>query len=229
MPRISVIVPVYNRKITLEHCLKGLIGQDYPAHKYEVIAVDNNSTDGSAALVGRYPRVTLLHETKQGSYAARNRGLRLAKGEIIAFTDSDCVASPDWLSKIDQAMQDRRLQVVLGSARPGGQTHAIRLLGAYEMHKDRYVFSMRRSETYYGHTSNMAVRRDAFVALGSFDEWQRGADSAFVQRAVDRFGHEGVTSARYPCGISNSNALSHTSRRCMRTDAPGDWATASSR
>jgi glycosyltransferase involved in cell wall biosynthesis len=198
MPRISVIVPFYNRKLTLDRCLESLLAQDYPGLEYEVIAVDNNSNDGSDAIARRYPRITLLHEGKQGSYAARNCGLRTAAGEFVAFTDSDCVAAPDWLSKIDQAMRDARLQIVVGNSRPAGQSRAIRLLGAYEEHKDRYVFSTSRSEKYYGHTRNMAIRRSAFTELGPFVEWQRGADSAFVRRAVDRFGCEAV---HYDSGI----------------------------
>lgn len=192
MPRISVIVPFYNRKLTLDRCFKSLLGQNYPPLDYEIIAVDNNSTDGSATAANQYPRITLLRQNKQGSYAARNSGLRQATGELIAFTDSDCVAAPDWLAKIDDAMHDGRLQVVIGNAQPAGQSRAIRLLGAYEEHKDRYVFSAGRAEKYYGHTSNMAVRREVFAELGPFAEWQRGADSAFVRSAVDRYGSAAV-------------------------------------
>jgi glycosyltransferase involved in cell wall biosynthesis len=199
MPRISVIVPVFNRKCTLERCFENLLGQDYPAGEFEIIAVNNNSTDGSEAVVRRYPLITSFQERKQGSYAARNCGVRNARGEIVAFTDCDCVVSPDWLSKIDLAMQDQSVQIVVGRSRPAGRSRAVHLLGAYEEYKDQYVFSTSKSEKYYGRTSNMAVRRNSFAALGPFIEWQRGADSAFVQCAADRFGCQAV---RYDPAIS---------------------------
>jgi glycosyltransferase involved in cell wall biosynthesis len=189
---ISVIVPAFNSEATLRECLDALLGQDYPANQYEVIIVDNNSTDSSAEIVRGYQRVTLLRERKRGSYAARNRGLREAGSDIIAFTDSDCVARPDWLSQIDRATRNPRTQVLQGRVEPGGRSRAIRLLGAYEHHKDQYVFSRRMPQKYYGHTNNLAVRREVFVTLGPFVERERGADAIFMQHAVDRFGCEGV-------------------------------------
>jgi glycosyltransferase involved in cell wall biosynthesis len=198
MPRLFVIVPIYNRKYSLEHCFETLLAQEYPTHQYEIIAFDNNWTDGSDAVARRYTQITLLRESKQGSYAARNCGLRNANGEIVAFTDSDCLASPNWLSKIDEAMQDPHAQIVVGNSRPVEQSRATRLIGAYEENKDRYVFSRLSSGKYYGRTNNMAVSRNTFVELGPFVEWQRGADSALVQRAVDRFGSGAV---RYSPGM----------------------------
>ena len=198
MPRISVIVPFYNRKVTLTRCFESLVAQNYPADEYEVIAVDNNSSDGSGTIAQRFPRITHLVERKQGSYAARNCGLRAASGAMVAFTDSDCVAAPDWLSNIERAMRDPRLQVVVGNSQPAGRSRAIHLLGAYEEHKDRYVFDAASSEKYYGHTRNMAMRREVFAAIGPFVEWQRGADSAFVQNCVERFGCAAV---RYDAAI----------------------------
>ncbi|HLI79348.1 MAG TPA: glycosyltransferase family A protein [Candidatus Binataceae bacterium] len=188
MRRFSVIVPIYNRKHTLERCFENLLGQDFPANQFEIVAINNNSTDGSERVAGRYPRITLFQESKQGSYAARNCGVLHATGEIVAFIDADCIAAPDWLSKIDLAMRDDSVAMVIGRSRLAGQSRAVRLLGAYEDHKDRYVFSNSNSTKYYGHTSNMAVRRSSFAAVGPFIEWQRGADSALVQRAAQRFG-----------------------------------------
>lgn len=188
MPQISVIVPAYNCEAALEECLGALLAQDYPADQYEVIAVDNNSTDASADIIRLHSRVRLLREPKQGAYAARNRGLREAKGEILAFTDSDCVPRPDWLSRIDRVMRDPHLQIVIGRVAPGESSRVLDLLGAYEHHKDRYVFATQAPEKYYGHAGNMAVRRDMLAALGPFIERQRGADAIFVRHSTARFG-----------------------------------------
>ena len=84
---ISIVVPVHNEERLIEGCLRALLALDYPRDRYEIIVVDNNSTDRSREIVERFPEVKLLSEKQQGDFAARNRGLSEAKGEIIAFTD----------------------------------------------------------------------------------------------------------------------------------------------
>jgi glycosyltransferase involved in cell wall biosynthesis len=103
--RVSVIIPVYNDAERLALCLRALAQQGYPAEQFEVIAVDNGSTPLVArALAAQYPRVVFAHEPTPGSYAARNRGIQLARGKIIAFTDSDCIPDPDWIESGVAAM-----------------------------------------------------------------------------------------------------------------------------
>jgi glycosyltransferase involved in cell wall biosynthesis len=98
VPFVSVIVPVFDDAERLARCLEALAQQTYPADRYEVIVVDNGSTDGSPDLAARFPRARLEREPEPGSYAARNRGIAVARGEVLAFTDSDCVPTPDWLA-----------------------------------------------------------------------------------------------------------------------------------
>jgi hypothetical protein len=105
-PFVSIIVPVYNGSRSIDALLTSLLALDYPADRCEILIVDNKSTDDTCERVQRYP-VTLLEETEiQSSYAARNRGIRAAKGGIIAFTDADCVADPDWLRNLLADHQD---------------------------------------------------------------------------------------------------------------------------
>ena len=94
-PKVSVVVATYNGARTLEACLKSLRALNYP--KYEVVVVDDGSTDDTADIVKRFPEIQYLHQTNQGLSVARNRGIDVASGEIVAFTDSDCRADPDWL------------------------------------------------------------------------------------------------------------------------------------
>lgn len=102
---------------------------------YEIIMVDNNSTDSSVELVRKYPRIKLLSEQRQGSYAARNRGVAASKGTIIAFTDSDCVPSRNWLKEIESTMADSNVDIVIGSHQLGGDSLLLSMLEEYENEK----------------------------------------------------------------------------------------------
>src|SRR3712207_160037 len=98
LPYVTVIVPVYNDAGRVGSCLAALEAQTYPRQRYEVIVVDNGSTDATPAVVQSF-RVRLLFERQvRSSYAARNAGLAEAKGVIIALTDSDCTPTPGWLA-----------------------------------------------------------------------------------------------------------------------------------
>ncbi len=98
---VSVIIPVYNDGERLRSCLQALAQQTYPTDCYEVIVVDNGS-DARANIQGivqQFEGTIAEYESKPGSYAARNKGISLAKGEIIAFTDADCIPAPDWIEQ----------------------------------------------------------------------------------------------------------------------------------
>ena len=100
MPFVSVIVPVYNDEERIGDCINSLLCQTYPKDRYEIIVVDNGSTDGTLKSVSNYQGIKILSENNiQSSYAARNMGIGHAKGEIIAFTDADCIAMEDWIEK----------------------------------------------------------------------------------------------------------------------------------
>jgi glycosyltransferase involved in cell wall biosynthesis len=154
--------------------------------------VDNNSTDGSVALARLHDGVRVLHEAEQGAYAARNRALREARGGIIAFTDADCVADPDWLQRILAALDEPDVMIALGPADATGPSRALRLLNQYERHKDAYVLGSTAATAYYGHTNNMALRGQLFDELGPFVHRMRGADTILVRWTVDRYGCDSV-------------------------------------
>ena len=96
---ISVIVPFLEEEEYIERCLKSLIDQDFFRDEYELIFIDNGSTDASAEILRRYSRVILLTEPAGNEYAARNKALELAKCDIIAFTIADYVVERNWLVK----------------------------------------------------------------------------------------------------------------------------------
>lgn len=105
LPTISVIVPAYNARRTLRACLESLVGQRYPRERYEVIVVENGSDDETAALARSFP-VRVYRSARCGPGPARNLGIAMSQAEIVAFTDSDCVAHPDWLRELVTAYED---------------------------------------------------------------------------------------------------------------------------
>jgi len=114
-PFISVVVPVLNRERDIGRCLESLLALDYPS--FEIVVVDNGSTDGTQEVISRYP-VRMVIEQKRGAYIARNTGLRMAAGEIIAFTDSDCIVEEDWLKTLVRNYIDQRVGGVGGHLLP---------------------------------------------------------------------------------------------------------------
>jgi glycosyltransferase involved in cell wall biosynthesis len=115
-PSVSVVVIVLNGAGSICACLEALTSQDYPRDRYEIIVVDNGSTDGTVELVKRYP-VRVVHELRRGYSPARNAGVKATTGAIVAFTDADCFAEPDWLRELVRPYRDPGVGVVGGAVR----------------------------------------------------------------------------------------------------------------
>jgi glycosyltransferase involved in cell wall biosynthesis len=194
VPWLSVVVPFYRSAPYIERCLAALADQTYPADRFEILPVDNNSPDDSRQIVSRYSGVRLLHEPRQSAYAARNRGWREATGEIVVFVDADCVPAPDWLGRLVEAMDDPGVDVVVGPAKPAAGSRLLDLIGAYEDGKERYILARGEPALYVGHAGNMAVRRSTLEELGPFLEHARGSDTTLVRRVVDS---RSCTAVRY--------------------------------
>ncbi len=192
MLSISIIVPFYNAEKYIKDCVESLLSQKYLASDYEIIFVDNNSTDSSVDIVKRYPRIKLISESKQGSYAARNTGIKRAKGQIVAFTDPDCIVSSDWLTEIEKAMSSPAVSVVLGQNLMPNDSLLLSMLQDYEDEKNIYTFSSNDGNIYFGHTNNMAVRRELFYDIGMLVERVRGADTIFVNSVVKKYSPQAV-------------------------------------
>jgi glycosyltransferase involved in cell wall biosynthesis len=194
----SIVVPVFNAEPFLERCLRSLIQQTYPADRYEIIVVDNNSSDRSAAITAKFHPVKLLHEAEQGSYAARNTGVRAARGEVVAFTDPDCEVQADWLENIYRAIEHSEVGIVLGDRQFGGDADVLGMLAAYESSVGARIFTTQKVDCYYAYTNNMAVRMSLLKFLGGFRHLQRGADTLFLKAAVAR---EGPSTVHYAADV----------------------------
>jgi len=189
---VSVIVPMWNAALTLERCLDAIERQDLGAERFELIVIDNNSTDGSPDLARARAGVCVLSESRQGAYVARNRGVAASRGRLLAFTDPDCVPRPDWLRRLVEAMSDAAAKVVTGRDRPTGPGRPLRLLGEYDHVKEAVVMASDDPAIYYAHTNNLITRREVFDRVGPFDQRARGGDVVFVQRVLAQWGPAAV-------------------------------------
>ncbi|MDD5531065.1 MAG: glycosyltransferase family A protein [bacterium] len=117
-PLISVVVAAYNSKDLLKDSLQSLINQDFDKKNYEIIVVDDGSKDGTSVFLKNFVKdKTNIHYVRQrnkGVAGARNTGIKLAKGKIIAFTDQDCLADKNWLKEIEKSFRDKELIGVSG-------------------------------------------------------------------------------------------------------------------
>jgi len=101
---VSVVIPAYDRQDLLPTCLDSLMAQEY--EDFEIIVVDDGSTDGTADTARRYPVQVIELGVNSGAGVARNVGVRAASGELVAFIDSDCTAQPDWISRLVRHMNE---------------------------------------------------------------------------------------------------------------------------
>lgn len=170
-------------------CIEALLAQTYPADRYEVIVVDNGSTDGTAQVVQRYPVRYLCWDEVQTSYAARNAGVVLARGEALAFCDADQVARPGWLEALLARWGDVRYCAFCG---PCPVTpHSARLIECYHARKaaDLYNDGPEDHVVPYWGSGNLCVSAADFRALGGFAEQQvTGADHRFCLELCERTG-----------------------------------------
>jgi len=180
----SVIVPFLNEKPYIADCLQSLMSQDFDKNQYEVIFIDNGSTDGSDAIIKTNPNVKLLKEDRKSPYIARNKALSIAQGEIIAFTDADCYIQKDWLNQIYQTIQEKNVGIVLGRRNFKNEKWLLRMLENYENEKIRYLYANCNSDYFIGYTNNMAVKANIFKEIGIFSQLIRAADTEFIHRAL---------------------------------------------
>lgn len=187
-PRISVVICSYNGTGTLRECLASLSKLNYP--DYEVILVDDGSTDDTGVIAADFPRVRYIYQENRGLSVARNVGAEAATGEIVAYTDSDCVADPEWLYYLADAMRRQNVKAIGGpnlppptdnwtakcvAASPGGPSHV--------------MLDDQRAEHVPG--CNMAFDRRTLLEIGGFDPQfrQAGDDVDICWRLLDA-GHE---------------------------------------
>lgn len=166
-PFVSVIVPVYNGQSTIAACVESILAQDYPKDLYEIIIVDNNSTDDTSEVVQRYP-VRLVYQRKlQTPSATRNLGIQVAKANFFAFIDADCIASPTWLRSLLPPLFDPDVGAVSGCTLAHQPVSLVQ-----HFFSERNLLLVDDRELYIALlTCNMACRRNVVDQVGLFDEY----------------------------------------------------------
>jgi len=187
-PFVSVIVCSYNGAKTLTQCLESLGKLDYP--NYEVILVDDGSTDDTGEIAARFPHVRYFHQTNHGLSHARNHGAAVAQGEIFAYTDSDCMADPDWLYYLLSTLLSGDYAGVGGpNVSPPAQNWVQACVAAAPGGPSHVLLTDTVAEHIPG--CNMAWYRWAFENVGGFDpEYHKAGDDVDFCWRVQQSGHE---------------------------------------
>ena len=170
---ITIIIPTYNRKVLLKKCINSLINQSYK--DFEIIVVDDGSTDGTKDLIKNYEQIRYLRQENKGPGNARNLGIKNAGGSIIAFTDDDCIPDKDWLKNALHYFDDPAVIGVEGKTLKKGKLTptSIPIINEYG---GKYS------------TCNMFYRLSLLKEIGGFDKRFRfsGEDSNLARRALKK-------------------------------------------
>ncbi len=168
MASVSVIIPVYNGAHSIGPCLESLLNQTFPATS--IIVVDNCSTDATAEVVQRYP-VLLLHCAQRGPAATRNVGIAASTADLVAFTDADCMAAPDWLARLVAPFDDPDV-IGVGGDIQFYRNHTPSPIELFSEARPPLVNFVSGPGEFLPHlyTANAAYRRSVVAAVGGFNE-----------------------------------------------------------
>jgi len=187
-PCVSVVVPVKNGEATIERCLEAIVNQQFDGRDFEVILVDNGSTDRTLKIVSeRFPQVKILLESRPGVSYARNLAIQEAKGTWIAFTDADCVPTATWIkSLVNRAEECQGVSFVGGAIRALLPTTAIGLFNENLFDQQRSIEAEKPPSFI---SANLIARRDDLIRFGMFNpNYPRGQDTEFAWRSYFKHG-----------------------------------------
>jgi glycosyltransferase involved in cell wall biosynthesis len=167
VPRISVVVPAFQASATIERCLAALAHQTLPPEQYEVVVVDDGSTDDTANRASRCGARVVRLPRNQGPAQARNAGLAASRGEIVVFTDADCEPTSGFLDALTTPLQDARIAATKG-AYESNQRGLVPRFVQLE-YESRYRHTAAASNVDFIDTYAACYRREDLVRLGGFD------------------------------------------------------------
>ncbi len=219
LPYVSVIVPVFNDGQRLGICLEALEHQTYSEDLYSVVVVDNGSDDAHAIkkIVTNFNRFRYEHESLPGSYAARNKGVSVAKGDIIAFTDADCIPAQDWIEHgVKALLETPNCGLVAGKIE--NVFSDPQNLTAVELYESIMAFPQREFlEKYrYGATANVFTFRSVIETVGGFNASLKSSGDVEWGQRVFSYGYRQLYGERvcvaHPARASFRQLYSRTVR-----------------
>lgn len=181
---ITVIIPTYHDWNRLQLCLDALEKQSLGLSKFEIIIVNNDPNDDVPSNLSLPKNCIITSEAKAGSYAARNKAIGLAKGDVFAFTDSDCQPECNWLEKsVEHFRKDPKLERIGGKITLIFKSNRLTLAEYYE---SVYAFRQKEfvNESGMAATGNMIAKAHIFESIGLFnDKLLSGGDAEWGKRA----------------------------------------------
>ncbi|MFH0865128.1 MAG: glycosyltransferase [Bacteroidota bacterium] len=166
MIKVSVVIPAYNAARTIPVTLEACLNQSYPKENYEVIVVDDGSADTTAGLIKGFP-VKYLFQENRGPATARNHGWKSAEGEIVVFTDSDCVPEKDWLLKTMKMFEEAEIAAAGGTY---GIMNPESLVASCIHYEIQYRHSTLPDYVEYLGSFYLAIKKNILDETGGFDE-----------------------------------------------------------
>lgn len=183
LPKASIVVPCFNAERTIARCVEACLQQDYP--NLELIFVDDGSDDSTTAILGTYDGITVVTQKNKGPAAARNLGWRVSSGQIVCFTDADCVPNPRWVSRL----VERYTHLAVGGV--GGSYNLANaeswLARCIQEESQQLHLGMPNHTNFLG-SFNASYRRSVLEQADGFDERFRrasGEDNDLSYRVID--------------------------------------------
>jgi glycosyltransferase involved in cell wall biosynthesis len=205
---VSIIIPVFNDLERLRLCLAALENQTYPKDLYEVIVIDNNSEENIQRVTKDFAQVKLAQEKRQGSYAARNTGIAIARGRLLGFTDADCIPDRNWIeSGVSHLERHPNCGLVAGRIdfyfqKPDCPNVAELWDSMNFLQQKRYI-----EDEHFGATANVFTSKAIFEQVGLFNsDLQSGGDREWGKR---------VFAAGYPQSYADDVRIQHPARASL--------------
>lgn len=235
---VSIIVPCYNGMRTLRNCVESLLKLDKASPSHEIIIVDNGSNDGSIEALSAISEIRLVKEhAVRGPSAARNRGATVASGDVLAFTDIDCIVSSRWLLETVPAFANPEIVGV------GGAIEGVRPKNRIqEWMNSRKILDQERAMANpfmpYLQTANALFRHDAFNKVNGFDQslycgedcdlsWrlqkETGGNLLYLPAAVVYHDHRCSIRGLFRQSMKNAMGGAHLSRKWHGAIKPKTW------
>jgi len=195
-PTFTVVVPCYNVEHVVSKCVDALLAQEYPMEKFQIILVDDKSTDNTANILKQYTNNKLIkviyHLKNRGLAAARNSGIKAGKSQIVGFLDSDMVVKKNWVKAMVTVLKSEKVIACMGG---------IKLAETLTQNKlDSFLYNPKRGVLKHGENkpirfkwfllNNSAVKRYVIDEIGYFDETittYGGEDTDFAIRLWDKY------------------------------------------